>query len=90
MDDSKHSFFFLLLFFGIFVGLARLALLQYCRYQKLLLPLSAMPPRPSRCSVEREVKEEDREVLFINSQSPQSSVKHPVELPEVSSQLQSN
>lgn len=32
----------------------------------------------------------EREVLFINSQPPQSSVKHPVELPEVSALLQSN
>lgn len=32
----------------------------------------------------------EKEVLFINSRSPQSSVKHPVELPEVSAWLQSN
>lgn len=29
-------------------------------------------------------------ILFINSQSPQSSVKHPVKVPEVSTKLQSN
>lgn len=32
----------------------------------------------------------EKEVLFINSWSPQSSVKHPVELPKVSARLQSN
>lgn len=75
---------YIFLFILLFVDVSSFVVFSNLQQKKSIVGYFKLQcPCPSRCSV-------DREVLFINSQSPQSSVKHPVELPKVSARLQSN